>query len=231
MRIFVAYGYRDRDQWVKDLVFPIVEAFGDTVVTGEELAGEVITDAVRRKIQSADALIAMATRREEAGAGRWSTHRWVLDELSYALANRKKVVEVRETGVDEQGGIAGDRQRIMYDEAARDRCLVSIVKTLGNWHRENLVQVRLGPEKECETFAQRYKSNLFKCTYRLLVNNQEGEEQPAQITPRQGALYVLLPNVPVQADIQIQIVDGETVWRSDYEPADVVKVDVKRRNV
>jgi hypothetical protein len=64
MKIFVAYGYNDRDRWIPDLVFPIIRAFDDEVITGEELQGEQITDAVRRKIQQSDALIAFATIRE-----------------------------------------------------------------------------------------------------------------------------------------------------------------------
>ena len=229
MRIFVAYGYRPSDQWVKDQVFRIVKAFGDTVVTGEDLQGQPITDGVQDRIENADGLIAMLTRREEQNLGQWSTHRWVTDELSCALANNKKVVEVRETGVDAQSGMAGGRQLITYDEAARDRCLVAIVETLGNWHRERFVPVQLGPPAACKKFAPNINAATFRCTYRLLVNDQVGLEQPVPITPKAGALYVLLPNVPAKADIQIQIVNGAEIWISDYEPADVLKVDVKRR--
>ena len=38
VKIFVAFRYNDRDRWVVDLVFPIIRAFSDDVVTGEELA-------------------------------------------------------------------------------------------------------------------------------------------------------------------------------------------------
>ena len=32
MKIFVGYGYNDRDRWVEQFVFPIIEAFGSEVV-------------------------------------------------------------------------------------------------------------------------------------------------------------------------------------------------------
>jgi hypothetical protein len=85
MRIFVGFGFNERDRWVKDLVFPLIKAFGAEGVSGEELQGEQITDAVRRQIASCDALIGFVTRRDDLGNGRWSTHRWVTDELSHAL--------------------------------------------------------------------------------------------------------------------------------------------------
>jgi prophage antirepressor-like protein len=96
MRIFVAYGYNERDRWVEELVFPVIRAFGDEVVTGEELQGEQITDAVIAKIRSSDALIGFLTRRDQIGSSdRWTTHRWVTDEISQAVAQRIFVAEVR----------------------------------------------------------------------------------------------------------------------------------------
>jgi hypothetical protein len=35
MRIFVGYGYNDRDKWIEDLVFPLLESFGCDVVEGK----------------------------------------------------------------------------------------------------------------------------------------------------------------------------------------------------
>jgi hypothetical protein len=39
MRIFVGFGYNERDRWIRDMVFPLIPAFGDEVVTGEEAYG------------------------------------------------------------------------------------------------------------------------------------------------------------------------------------------------
>jgi hypothetical protein len=40
MKIFVGYGYNERDKWVEDLVFPRIEAFGDRPVSGQEIFGQ-----------------------------------------------------------------------------------------------------------------------------------------------------------------------------------------------
>ncbi len=57
MRIFVGYGYNDRDKWVEDFVFPLIEAFGDTPVAGKEIFGQNLNDGVRGLIKECDALM------------------------------------------------------------------------------------------------------------------------------------------------------------------------------
>src|SRR5262245_27372130 len=133
MKIFIAFGFNERDRWVKNMVFPIIEAFGDQVITGDEMYGEEIPDEVHRKIVKSDALIGFLTRRLDEPKG---THHWVLQELSLAKMLRLRFVEVRETGVSDQPGFTGMHQRITYDEARRDECLLALVTTLGRWHNE-----------------------------------------------------------------------------------------------
>lgn len=88
MRIFVAYGYNERDDWIKKYVFPIIQAFNDEVVTGGELYGDQITDGVKQMICQSDAVIGFTTRRGNSNAeGKCRTHRWVTDEITFALAN------------------------------------------------------------------------------------------------------------------------------------------------
>jgi len=144
MKIFVGYGYQECDQWIEDLVFPIIEAFGSEVISGKEVHGRIISEGIRNEIQKSDALIAFLTRRERTDDG-GNTHRWVSDELATALAFKLRVLEVREVGVTGQGGMAGDRQRIEYDKKNRDRCLVELVKAIGQWHRIASVQLQLLP--------------------------------------------------------------------------------------
>ena len=55
--------------------------------------------------------MAFLTRRDDPDVdGVYRTHRWVADELAFAMGRNMKVVEVREKGVDDQGGLGGDRQ-------------------------------------------------------------------------------------------------------------------------
>jgi hypothetical protein len=218
MKIFVAFGYNERDKWIPSLVFPIIKAFGDEVVSGEEVQGEQITDAVIREIRQSNALMAFVTRRDKISESRWTTHRWVTDELSNAIAFKIPVAEIRETGVDEQGGIAGDRQRITYNESERDKCLVEIVKTLGNWHSSDTIELKLMPNECIQAVRPLLRNPALRCTYQILERSGlMGEEIPAQILPITGGLFVRAKNVPPRSYIQIRVECAGKSWSSEFE--------------
>ena len=48
MRVFIGYGYNDRDKWVEDHVFPLVTAFGCEVLHGKTVYGGEVSREVRR---------------------------------------------------------------------------------------------------------------------------------------------------------------------------------------
>jgi hypothetical protein len=221
MKIFVAYGYNERDKWVPSLVFPIIKAFGDEVITGEELQGEQITDSVIKEIEQSDALMAFVTKRQKIDETQWTTHRWVTDEISQALAYKKLVAEIREIGVDEQGGIASDRQRITYNDNERDKCLVDIVRTLGKWHSNDTVKLQLLPEDCVQAIRPLLRNPGLRCTYKIL--NSEGdlsEEIPATVLPVTGGLFVHAKNIPRMSLIQIRVECAGKLWTSNFENID-----------
>ncbi len=221
MKIFVAFGYNQRDKWIPSLVFPIIRAFGDEVVSGEELQGEQITDAVIREIRQSNALMAFVTRRDKIDDNRWTTHRWVTDELSHALAFKLPVVEIRESGVDDQGGIAGDRQRVIYNENERDKCLVEIVKTLGNWHSNETMELQLLPEECAQAVRPLLRNPGLRCTYQILEKNGTmGEEMTATILPITGGLFIRAKNIPPMSYIRIRIECSGKSWSSNFENID-----------
>lgn len=238
MRIFVGYGFNDRDQWVKEFVFPIIEAFGDEVVTGEELHGELITEAVKNKIIQSDALIGFATRRQRiSNSQEWETHRWVTDEISQAIAHNLPIVEVREHDVNRQDGIITGRQLIRYDENKRDECLVELVKAIGKWHREgvgNYVEFLLLPEafvSEVRPWLSRNEG--FSCTYKLREGNRKSNSIDAEIDRMQGGLYAVIKPFPTQgfsrkAFIDIRVAAGGHSWSSGFQSIDSYHINLER---
>lgn len=220
MKIFVAYGYNERDKWIRDLVFPVIEAFGAEVETGETTYDGSIPDSVKNKIRRSDALIAFTTRRASPGNTVGLTHRWVIEELAFAagLENpKKKTVEVRETGVDGQGGMTQANQRIEYDENARDKCLVEIVKAVGVWQSNNLVRVQLLPEGIREDLRPLLKDGGLTCKYRVKIGNFTDEDIPTKIEKITGGLFIDVPQPKSNELIQISIRYGSRVWESSYE--------------
>lgn len=217
MKIFVAYGYNDRDRWIRELVFPIIEAFGAEIETGETTYDGSIPDSVKSKIRRSDALMAFTTRRTTQDNVVWQTHRWVIEELAAAAALGKKTVEVRETGVDGQGGLTQNHQRIEYNEAARDKCLVEIVKAVGVWQSASLVRVQLLPEGIRADLQPLLRDEGLTCKYRIKIGNFTDEDVTAKIEKITGGLFIDVPQLKSNELIQISIKHGSRVWESSYE--------------
>ena len=228
MRIFVGFGYNARDKWVKELVFPMLEAMSTQVVTGEDMPGDIISDEVRERIRTSDALIGFATRRNEIGGDKWDTHRWVTDEIAHALALGIPVAEVREEGV-EQGGIVGDRQRINFQESRRDQCLVDLVKVIARWQREqSTVTIQLLPSESIQEIVPIYRKPEFRCVYRLRKHGEESDPVPGKLTPIKGGLFLEAEKVDRDALIQVEIQFQERNWVSGFESVEAVGVMLQR---
>jgi hypothetical protein len=229
MKIFVGFGYNDRDSWIPDFVFPLIRAFGCEVVTGEDMPGEVISDEVRRRVESADALIAFRTRRGDPDAGGvYRTHRWVEDELTYALGHGLQVMEVREEGVDDQGGLLGDRQWMLYRKEERDKLLVELAQAIGDWSRSVSVTLQLLPPSFVDEIRPLLRAAGFRCTYTLLEGSRESEPEQVQVRPIKGGLFIEVKGISPQSLIQVSIEGNGMRWSSDYESPDSIGINLKR---
>jgi len=204
---------------------PLVQTLGGEVVTGEDMPGEQISVEVQRRIEASDGLIAFRTRRGDPNAaGVYGTHRWVEDELALAVGHGLKVLEIREQGVDEQGGLAGDRQWLRYDEAARDRFLVELAKAVGAWMRNVTVSLQLLPPEFVDEIRPLLLAPGFRCSYKLLEGSRESDWQPAQVRPIKGGLFVQALGISSEALIQISVEGNGKRWSSDFETMDSVGI-------
>jgi|ERR1700685_1016706 len=224
MRIFVAYGYNSRDKWIEDSIQPIVEAFGSEFVHGGDLGGQPITEGVRALINSSDALLAFATRRDALANDQFTTHRWVTDELAYAIGQGKQqVVEVREEGVLDQGGIVGDRQRITYRDDDRVRCLVEVIKVLGRWHRRSTRRFQLVPD---DLVRPHLSKPYFKCRYRVLEGAIESLPREVPVQRIQGGLFIAAAGLSANSLLQVEVVTDQKVLCSDYTSVEAITVQI-----
>jgi hypothetical protein len=224
LKVFVGFGYNiERDRWIPDLVFPLVRAFGCEVVTGEEMQGQVLDEGVRARVEGSDGLIAMLTRRGQPSAeGAWETHRWVVEELTLAIARGLRVVEVREDGVSDQGGIAGGRQRIPYRANERDKLLVELAKTVGNWVSTVDVRLRLLPADVVDEIRRAVNAPGFRITYTVLEGNRESAPQDAKVRPIKGGVFVDAAGLSPNSLIRVTVEGNGMRWMSDYDAPDSV---------
>jgi hypothetical protein len=225
MRFFVGFGYNDRDAWIPELVFPLIRAFDAEVATGEDMQGQQISNEVQRRIESSDGLIAFLTRRGDADqAGVYKTHRWVQDELAYALAKSVRVVEVREEGVDDQGGLPGDRQRITYKEAERDRLMLELAETVGAWVRTATVNLQLLPPEFVDEIRPLLGKPGFRCTYTVRERGRDAPPVETPVLPIKGGLFIEATKLPPQALLRVSVEGNGRLWRSDYEAVDSLSI-------
>jgi hypothetical protein len=230
VKIFVGYGYHDHDRWIEELVFPLIESFGCEVVHGKIMVGDVLSTNVRNTLLSCDALIGFLTRREPSSGDKWTTHRWVIEELAAAY-DQIPTIEIRESNVDPQGGMLGSQQRIDFDETRRDACLVHIAQAISVLRsdflkRKSVKNARLGPQQFINDIKRLIIKPGFICQYRVRRDSFESPYQPADIRRVAGGLYVWLPGVADTDLVEISVTYGAQAWRSDFEPVDAIAIDL-----
>jgi hypothetical protein len=216
MKIFVAFGYRPEDAWIKTMVFPIIEAFGSSVVSGEELWGRNMVDEITDRIRTSDALIAFVTRRDAMNTGLYNSHTWVANEIGAAHQSRLRILEVRDVKVDPQFGMNLALQRISYDPEKRDECLVEIVRALGFWHNEMQVEPLLLPEELARIIWRFREAANFKCTYVIRRDNRLLPEAAGETLRQTGGMYIVLKNVRRGDLVMVRVVAGGEVWESPF---------------
>jgi len=227
LKVFVGFGYNERDAWIPELVFPLVRAFGCEVVTGEDMQGQPLSPEIRRRVEGSDALIAFRTRRGDPDQrGVYDTHRWVDNELTLAIGGDLRAVEVREQGVDSQGGLAGDRQWIEYREDERDKLLVELAKTVGGWVR--IFRLQLLPEAFVNEIRPLLGAPGFRCTYTVLEGSRESAPRETPVRPIKGGLFVWADGLSDQSLIRVTIEGNGKRWSSDYEGIDSVGINLKQ---
>src|SRR5262249_14609234 len=142
MRVFVGYGYNDRDVWIETHVFPILRCAGFTIVHGKDMHGQELQDEVKRRLDLSDAVIGFFTIREGQENADYTSHIWVRDELVYAHAKGKPVVPIRENGAKVPAALLGNPQYISLDQGDRLACVAELMTALG---RRNIRRIRLDP--------------------------------------------------------------------------------------
>ncbi len=130
-KLFVGHSFAKDDHVVNDVVLRFVAAYGLVVVTGEKPSANTISAKVRGRIEECDGFLGIFTRRDKiARKQEWLPSPWVVDEKAYALAKNKKLVLLKESGVQSIGGLQGDYEFLEFERAALGDLLVKLLETL-----------------------------------------------------------------------------------------------------
>jgi hypothetical protein len=129
-KAFVGQSFAAKDERVNRTVQRFLEAMGVEVTTGEQPVAGSVSAKVRARIESADVFVGVFTRRERiSGRKEWSTSAWVVDEKAYALAKDKKLVLIKEQGVQSIGGLQGDYEYLEFERGELQDLVLALLHT------------------------------------------------------------------------------------------------------
>jgi len=213
MKVFLAFSFRTEDKPLVNYVEQLLASQLVNMVTGERLGGEQLTPAVKARIEQADALVALLTRRDQLSSGGWTTHDWVKDEIGYARAKGKRAIALIEGGVN-VGGMYEPHECIHLIRDSVIDALLILSETVGLWKREQgrTVKVQILPQE----LAQKVGANGpgIRCMYRLCLNGKYGEWREAMPVPELGGTFLYLEGVQDDQLIQIRVEEPNKVWQS-----------------
>ena len=203
MRLFVGYGYNQRDAWIKKDVYPILKALNMTVVDGADMHGEKLDQGVAARLDQSDAMVGFFTLREVQEEAEFNTHIWVRDEMNRALTQQKPVIEVREAGVNNPPGLNGERQRIDLRPDDRLAAISELVSAIARWSLKQLTIVPLSRSDHREIFAA-WKSRDLKVRYRTRLAGIDSDFRDARLQRIDGRFRLDVLGVAEGSYIQIE---------------------------
>lgn len=126
---FVGHSFSPSDALVVEPVKSTLDALGIRVVTGEKPEADRISDKVKSLILDQYLFVGIFTRRDKiARKNEWTTSIWVVDEKAFAVAHRKKLILLKEKGVDSIGGIQGDYEFIEFSRDSLEAAVIKLVR-------------------------------------------------------------------------------------------------------
>lgn len=227
MKVFVGFGYNERDLWIETRFFPILRCMGFSVVDGKDMHGEVLQPTVQDRIDQSDAAIGFFTLREGQGTADFNSHIWVRDELVYANAKDKPILPVKEDGVRLPEGLLGNRQYVPLDPADRLACVATLAVALG---KRNIRRLRLDPETDQLSRDLRAWRRLNDFTIRYRTQDLAGLESPfrdGRLELVDQGFFLNVSDVPERAYIEVEgFLNGAPQFTSGWVSANAIQVRI-----
>ncbi|MCX7176357.1 MAG: hypothetical protein NT159_21025 [Proteobacteria bacterium] len=224
MKIFLAFSFRDEDKLLASQVERLLASQFVQLQTGEQLGGALLTDAVKKRIEDSDALIALLTRREQLAAGGWTTHPWVQDELTCARTKGKLAIALVEEGVDAAGMFA-PHEHIPLSRTNPVEALLRLAETVAEWNgdRGRMIKVRLTPEDIAEKLGQ----DSVPCRHRFVKQGKPTSWREAMPFTEPGGTFVWVDGIQDEHLIQVKADQSGQTWQSFVTPQ-WVQVQLKK---
>jgi hypothetical protein len=224
MKVFVGFGYNERDKWIIGDVFPILHCMGFVVVTGEEMHGQELSPEVKRRIEQSDAVVGFHTIRDEQDKGDFNSHLWVQNELLWGVAKDKPIIPIKEQNVKVPDAMLGNVEYILLRQDDRLACVAELATALG---RRNMRRVRLEPQADAmrnNINKWRMDQNFF-IRYRTQDGPNESDFKTGRLEVVNQGFYLNLLDVPHRAYLDVEgVLNGQVKFSSGWTSADAVSI-------
>ena len=198
---FLGHSFADADFEFVNFFRSLLGEMGVRCISGEKAEANTVGEKVKKRILEAELFVGIFTRRDKIeGKDEWRTSEWLVEEKTFAGANGKKLILLKEKGVADIGGLQGDLE---YIEFVRDTIHTSAIK---------LLQIiwSLNPGKMTFSSNQRAEMSL------------EVLEAAVTATPDEPGLRVMLAQQKVakgQVAAALRDLDGVLDLYPDFVPA------------
>jgi hypothetical protein len=128
---FVGHSFSTTDSTVCSVIINSLIALGISVETGIKPKADRISDKVKQLIDQQYIFVGIFTRRDKiARKKEWTTSPWVIDEKAYAVGANKKLILLKELGVESIGGIQGDYEYIEFSRETLHSAVLALIQLL-----------------------------------------------------------------------------------------------------
>jgi hypothetical protein len=220
VKAFLAYRFGDEDRELVGNVETLLNSHDVAVITGTRLGGKALTPAIKERIESADALVALMTRRAQIGvSGQWSTHPWVLKELAHARTVKKRTIALVEEDVRLPTSLAR-LERIALDRTSPADAVLALSETIRLWKEElgNPRRLLIKPD----TVGQQLLASGLLCRYRFVSpEGKRGTWRFSDPILQPGATVLYVDGVRGdEYHIEVQVMDNrrKVTWASMATP-------------
>jgi len=222
-KVFLSYTYRphpDHEASLERLrrcVVRAIEAMGLRIIDGVDVGGRPLDDALRRRIQDADALIALVTPQAD-DAGNVVNPDFVLSEFQFGEGQGKPTMRVRHHLLPVPHGIAQGNEYALYVPGGELDVILKLMNTIAVWKRDygKLARVRIEPEE----LAEQYDETLGdRCEFQVISQDGSfGDFKRASLWLEPGAAYAILPKLREgeRVRLRLRLVQGGKTWQSRY---------------
>jgi len=210
-RVFLSYHYDDHILPIARQFERLIRSHDLSVVDGQRLGGQQLTEGVRKQIQKSDAMLILLTQREQGQCNAWVAH-----ERTTAYNEGIPFIAVIEEGVDNNGPFE-DFEYIHYQTADLVEPLLKVSETVFKWKLDlgEMIEVYLEPDEITDAIrANIDRDEIVRYRFFDEVVQWTDWKKPV-IKPTAGGISLYLDGVKKDSELQIQVRTNQRSWSSD----------------